>query len=201
LIEESYPGPFLFLSRSYFVLYESYLSYFCPIFLGLFQLFPTFSIFFAFFYFFVYGVIKLKILYRETEHANNILNSIKIKKNDFFRIFYVQDSFLKMRIGHFWMSIFDFKKKVSKVFFHRLFFSKNLIQVLFCSYPGPILSYTNLICPIFVLFFLSLSNFFQLFPTFWVFCLCSQWFDFAWIVWRIMITNVLKNVKYKKWFF
>ena len=166
MIEESYPGPFLFLSRSYFVLYESYLSYFCPIFLGLFQLFPTFSIFFAFFYFFVYGVIKLKILYRETEHANNILNSIKIKKNDFFRIFYVQDSFLKMRIGHFWMSIFDFKKKVSKVFFIDCFFPRILsrsffvlIQVLFCL--------IRILSVLFLsYFFWTFFHFFQIFANF-----------------------------------
>ena len=44
--EKSYPGPFLFLSRSYFVLSRSYLSYPGPIFSAC---FPIFSGFFWFF--------------------------------------------------------------------------------------------------------------------------------------------------------
>ena len=52
---ESYTGPFLFLYRSYFVLYRSYLSYTGPIFLvhfldfsRFFPIFPDFSRFFHF---------------------------------------------------------------------------------------------------------------------------------------------------------
>ncbi len=45
-------------------------------------------------------------------------------------------------------------------------FIKNLIQVLFYSYPRPILSYTGPICLIQVLFF---SNFFPFFSIFWNF--------------------------------
>jgi hypothetical protein len=60
------------------------------------------------------------------------------------------------------MSNFDLAKKVYKKYKNG-YFINSLIQVLFCSYTGPILSYTGPICLIQDLFF---SNFFQFFPIF-----------------------------------
>jgi amino acid permease len=60
------------------------------------------------------------------------------------------------------MSNFDFVKKVSK----NGYFINSLIQVLFLSYTGPILSYTGPICLIQVLFFSDFSRFFPTFPNF-----------------------------------
>jgi hypothetical protein len=63
------------------------------------------------------------------------------------------------------MSNFDLAKKVYKNIKNG-YFINSLIQVLFCSYTGPILSYTGPICLIQVLFF---SNFFPFFSIFWDF--------------------------------
>jgi hypothetical protein len=60
------------------------------------------------------------------------------------------------------MSIFDLAKKVSK----NGYFINSLIQVLFLSYTGPILSYTGPICLIQVLFFSDFFQFFSIFPNF-----------------------------------
>jgi hypothetical protein len=67
------------------------------------------------------------------------------------------------------MSNFDLTKKV----FKKGYFMKNLIQVLFYSYPGPILSYPGPICLIQVLFFMrffsDFSHFHQISSTFSIF--------------------------------
>ena len=116
------------LSRSFFILIQVLFcliqvlfvlsrSYFFGIFSIFMRIFRIFSDFFGLFSFFPYAVIQIMRVPMRSIYDNTI-GKLWIKNNwFFFRIFYFQDFFFKMRIGHFWMSIFDFKKKVYKNLF------------------------------------------------------------------------------------